>query len=97
MDTILIPADRAPLAYDLFHGSALHDCAHFAANAHHTPTQLKIIRADYGLSSGEELLWAVLAWLCDTGPLPPLRQLESQLDHPNFVAVRRVLGSVGQR
>ena len=51
-----------------------------------------VVRNWPGLSSGEELLWAVLAWLNGQGDLPDAGTLASGLDTPSYAAVRGVVG-----
>ena len=47
-----------------------------------------------GISSGEKVLWQVVAWLNSQGPRPDDFTLRADLDDSNYAAVTRLLAEV---
>jgi hypothetical protein len=58
---------------------------------------LVLVAPPYRMSSGEQLLWDVLAWLSGHGDLPSATDLRAGLDADNYAAVQTVLTGEGVR
>jgi len=86
-DTIRITPGQAAASLDLRANSALANCTTVDAD----DAGLFIARNWPGLSTGEELLWRVLAWINGASDLPDHDDLATRLDAGNLAAVDRAL------
>lgn len=89
--TIHLRADRVTASVVLHAATALYDCSALEL----TSAGSQITRAWPRLSTGEELLWSVLAWLNGQGELPSMDDLAAGLDADNLTAVRKAIAKVG--
>lgn len=87
--TIRISPGQASDSLALRHASALGFCTDMDAD----DAGLFIARRWPSLSSGEELLWRVLAWLNGAANLPEMDELVAGLDGTNLVAALAAIDS----
>lgn len=95
MTTTTPPAERIDISpgqlsasLDLRGTSALRSCTRLDS---HPDGVVFIARSWPNLSTGEELLWEVLAWLNGQGPTPDLPRLRAGLDQLSYAAAERAV------
>lgn len=76
---------------DLIHGTALAGCTTLGDDEGH----VAVIRDWPSLSTGEELLWRLLAWVNGADDRPDWAELEAGLSVDNLPTVRAVLARNG--
>jgi hypothetical protein len=93
MDHIHVLGDQWLATIGLRADTALRHCTVFTvADGLATLTNLR----PGCLSSGEQLLWQVAAWLNGRADLPDLIELRDTLDTPNWIVVRDLIADTDQ-
>lgn len=82
-DTLWLSPGQVTVSLELRRTSALEDCTTVDGDG---SGRVSIARNWPGLSSGEERLWAVLAYINGHGQRPDMDDLLANLDGPNFEA-----------
>lgn len=91
--SIPIAPGQLAVTLDLRGSTSLRSCTHLDADP--DTGQPVLVRNFPRLSSGEELLWSITAWLSGQRDLPPLADLEAGLDAAHWATVRNLLWSEG--
>ena len=92
-DTIRVLDHQLLATIDLRRNTALRDCTMIT-----TESGMHAMTRNWpGLSSGEELLWEIAAWLNDAGPRPSWARLRDGLDVANLAAVTALFDDEGLR
>ncbi len=90
--TIYLAPAQVSASLDLRVQSALLDCT----TVGDTGSRLFITRNWPGLSTGEEQLWQVLAWLNGLADRPAMVDLQAHLDPANLAAAVVALADAGR-
>lgn len=85
--TVALRRDRVPASLIFHAASGLYDCT----TIEYGSDGPSIVKNWPRLSSGEQLLWRVLAWLNDAGDLPSADELRDGLDADNYAAVTKTI------
>lgn len=89
-ESITVTAGQLTDTLTLLHGTALNGCCELVAEH-----PIRIARRWPVLSSGEELLWRVLAWVNGGGDLPSDADLRAGLSSDQWPALNIVLANNG--
>ena len=91
LQRIYLARDRRVASLELRVTTCLRDCTVSGTDDHGD----FIEKAWPVISSGEELVWQVLAWINGRGSLPSVDDLRAGLDEPNLRSVVAVLAGEG--
>ncbi|WP_292605910.1 hypothetical protein [Nocardioides sp. REDSEA-S30_B4] len=86
-DIITVREGQVTATIDLRRLTALADCTTITVSG----GRATLARNWPRLSSGEELLWSVAAWLNGHADLPPIDTLRDGLDRSNWIVVRHII------
>lgn len=89
-DLIVLNPGQVAVSLELRNNSALEGCTKVDGNA---SGRVYIARRWPSISTGEELLWGVLAWLNGQAPYPDLVALEAGLDSGSYAAAMTAVRS----